>query len=225
MTTNCTCHPGTTCTSASQCATARELHFGAPAAEVPEAMTRFCPGCGSVGPVPDTFKDCCPDGVHARDIPEPLAQRCRDLFYLALEANTAAEPKQSTRLRGGVPTEAQIVAAARTLNKLSANSCNVDEADQWALYGNTFRAEAKAALESALTAAPQAPALDAGVVRDAWRLLETGDRIESADEVLHDDCVTWGSLVGWEVGATYNTTLFMPIRRKVLAAMSAQGGA
>lgn len=58
----------------------------------PEPVIRFCPGCGSVGPVPDTFKDCCPDGKHAREIPEPLAQRCRDLFYLALEANTAQEP-------------------------------------------------------------------------------------------------------------------------------------
>lgn len=217
MTTTCTCHPGTTCTSASQCATARELHFGAPAAEVPEAMTRFCPGCGSVGPVPDTFKDCCPDGVHARDIPEPLAQRCRDLFYLALEANTAAEPKQSTRLRGGVPTEAQIVAAARTLNKLSANSCNVDEADQWALYGNTFRAEAKAALESALTAAPQAPALDAGVVRDA-------ERYRFIRDANRSDCISH------EIGLFAMESLdkyvdaAMEDEKHMLAAMSAQAG-
>jgi len=73
------------------------------------------------------------------------------------------------------------------------------------------------------TAAPQAPALDA-VVRDAWRLLNTGDLIEPGDEVLHDDCVTWGPIVGWEVGVIYSTTVFVPMRRKVRAAMSAQAG-
>jgi hypothetical protein len=85
---------------------------------------------------------------------------------------------------------------------------------------------ARKAIEAAKAlAAPAAePELDAGVVRDAWRLLNTGDRIESADEVLHADCVTWGPIVGWEVGVIYSTTVFMPIRRKVAAAMSAQGG-
>ena len=119
---------------------------------------------------------------------------------------------QSTRLRGGVPDE-----AVQHVGNVLAR--------QHAVYLTTE--SVRSMLEGALTAAPQAPApeQDAGVVRDAWRLLETGDRIESADEVLHDDCVTWGSLVGWEVGATYNTTVFMPIRRKVAAAMSAQGGA
>lgn len=34
--TNCTCHPGTTCTSAASCATARELHYGARLQATPE---------------------------------------------------------------------------------------------------------------------------------------------------------------------------------------------
>lgn len=54
-----------------------------------EPMVRFCPGCGSVGPVPDEFKDCCPDGGRARMIPEPLANQCRDLFRLALDSAIA----------------------------------------------------------------------------------------------------------------------------------------
>ena len=31
-----------------------------------EPLTRFCPGCGSVGDVPAKYRDCCPDGSHAR---------------------------------------------------------------------------------------------------------------------------------------------------------------
>jgi hypothetical protein len=52
----------------------------------PEPMARFCPGCGSVGPVPEKYRDCCPDGDKARMIPEPLARHCHDLFHLALSA-------------------------------------------------------------------------------------------------------------------------------------------
>ncbi|WP_219209180.1 hypothetical protein [Variovorax boronicumulans] len=54
-----------------------------------EPATRFCPGCGSVGEVPDTFRDCCPDGARARVIPAALANHCRELFKLALGAASA----------------------------------------------------------------------------------------------------------------------------------------
>lgn len=68
--------------------------YTAPAPAVQgEKLVRFCPGCGSVGDVPDTFRDCCPDGSHARMIPENLAARCHDLFSLALDgvkADTAS---------------------------------------------------------------------------------------------------------------------------------------
>lgn len=56
-----------------------------PAEQEREPLTRFCPGCGSVGPVGAEFRDCCPDGGHARTIPESLAHKCRDLFQLAIE--------------------------------------------------------------------------------------------------------------------------------------------
>lgn len=58
----------------------------APQQATPETLTRFCPGCGSVGEVPDSFRDCCPDGAKARLIPASLAHHCRDLFILALGA-------------------------------------------------------------------------------------------------------------------------------------------
>ncbi|MEY4416721.1 MAG: hypothetical protein RIQ53_4014 [Pseudomonadota bacterium] len=58
-----------------------------------EPLTRFCPGCGSVGPVPDTYRDCCPDGSDARMIPERLAGKCRNLFLLALDAAAPVAPQ------------------------------------------------------------------------------------------------------------------------------------
>ncbi len=64
-----------------------------------EAMTRFCPGCGSVGPVPDPYHDCCPDGGKARMIPEPLARHCHDLFHLALSApGDALHPQRQSAI-------------------------------------------------------------------------------------------------------------------------------
>ena len=54
------------------------------AGPTPEPLTRFCPGCGSVGDVPDSYRDCCPDGAKARLIPTSLAHHCHDLFTLAL---------------------------------------------------------------------------------------------------------------------------------------------
>ena len=61
-----------------------------------DPAVRFCPGCGSVGAVPYTYKDCCPDGNHARMIPESLARRCNDLFYLALNAAQSASQEPVT---------------------------------------------------------------------------------------------------------------------------------
>lgn len=55
-----------------------------PVAVPAEPLVRFCPGCGSVGEVGPEFRDCCPDGSHARMVPESLAHRCHDLFQLAL---------------------------------------------------------------------------------------------------------------------------------------------
>lgn len=54
-----------------------------------EPMTRFCPGCGSVGDVPKKYRDCCPDGSNSRVIPEKLAKQCHDLFQGALQAAMA----------------------------------------------------------------------------------------------------------------------------------------
>lgn len=67
-----------------------------------ETLSRFCPGCGSVGPVEDKYRDCCPDGNQARMIPARLAEQCRDLFRLAIQplmadaaANDSSAPQPS----------------------------------------------------------------------------------------------------------------------------------
>lgn len=46
-------------------------------------------------------------------------------------------------------TQAQIVAAARALNKRHALLCNVNEADSWAIQGGDFLDDARAALDAA----------------------------------------------------------------------------
>jgi len=48
-----------------------------------------------------------------------------------------------------------------------------------------------------------------------YRLLRRDDKIERGDQILLDDCETWGELVGWEVGVRYNPAFFVPVRRPV----------
>jgi len=71
-----------------------------------EPLARYCPGCGSVGPVGDEYRDCCPDGNQARMIPARLAEQCRDTFRLAIQtlladaaANDRAAPRASEAVR------------------------------------------------------------------------------------------------------------------------------
>ena len=66
-----------------------DLPASVPSGEPAEPMARFCPGCGSMGDVPSTYRDCCPDGGKARVIPAALAESCRDLFKLALDGVAA----------------------------------------------------------------------------------------------------------------------------------------
>jgi hypothetical protein len=45
---------------------------------------RYCPECGSVGPVPKDKRDCCPDGNRAVTVPPEVAEQARAGFQLAL---------------------------------------------------------------------------------------------------------------------------------------------
>ena len=59
-----------------------------------EQLVRYCPGCGSIGPVEAKYRDCCPDGNEARQIPLALAEKCRATFKMAIEL--MIEAKQTT---------------------------------------------------------------------------------------------------------------------------------
>lgn len=63
-----------------------------PAAQQRESLIRYCPGCGSIGPVDySKHRDCCPDGNEARMIPQALAQKCHDTFRIAVSGSLQAE--------------------------------------------------------------------------------------------------------------------------------------
>lgn len=54
-----------------------------------EPLVRYCPGCGSIGPVDNKYLDCCPDGSDARMIPQALAEKCQHTFRSAIKKITA----------------------------------------------------------------------------------------------------------------------------------------
>ena len=56
-----------------------------------------------------------------------------------------------------LPTDAQVVAAARVLNKRAAEACNVDEEDSWKTYGEEYKDDAREALRAALATQPAQP--------------------------------------------------------------------
>jgi hypothetical protein len=50
-----------------------------------------------------------------------------------------------------------------------------------------------------------------------YRLLNYGEKIESGDTVLDDDCFTWHPITGWEVGMLWGGKFMMPMRRAIEA--------
>ena len=57
-----------------------------------------------------------------------------------------------------------------------------------------------------------------------YRLLDHHEVIELGDQVLNDDCQTWGGLVGWEVGMVYEPGVMVPIRRATTPAEAVSPG-
>jgi len=47
-------------------------------------LVRYCYECGSVGPVPESAIDCCPDGSHAVQVPWEVAQQASIGFIVWL---------------------------------------------------------------------------------------------------------------------------------------------
>lgn len=47
-------------------------------------LVRYCYECGTIGPVPEGARDCCPDGSHAVLVPKQVAEQARTGFELKL---------------------------------------------------------------------------------------------------------------------------------------------
>ena len=84
-----------------------------------EAFVRYCPGCGSIGPIENKYRDCCPDGNESRMIPHGLAEKCQVTFRFAIRdmlaeqaandtAPVAAQPSASTDLIAALRNQRQI---------------------------------------------------------------------------------------------------------------------
>jgi hypothetical protein len=107
-----------------------ERLFAHPPAAEPkgmEPMARFCPGCGSVGPVDAKYRDCCPDGSKARMVPAKFAEDCHDLFKLAIRGRHQAT--------AGAPAMTDIVKLKLAIYRISGGDFDAtdDEARQIAL--------------------------------------------------------------------------------------------
>lgn len=48
--------------------------------EPTEEMVRYCPECGHIGEVSESFHDCCPEGSSARVVPKQFAETCQKTF-------------------------------------------------------------------------------------------------------------------------------------------------
>jgi hypothetical protein len=49
-------------------------------------LIRYCPGCGSIGEVEATYRNCCPDGNLAFKVPHNFANACRATFKALIDS-------------------------------------------------------------------------------------------------------------------------------------------
>jgi hypothetical protein len=74
------------------------------AALAPCDTVRYCAGCGSVGDVPNTFRDCCPDGSSMSCyIPRKIAEQCHGTFRAAIAEITKVAPTSATSAHIAMP--------------------------------------------------------------------------------------------------------------------------
>lgn len=117
-----------------------------------ERLVRYCPGCGSVGPVKGEYLDCCPDGGEARMIPTPLAEKCRDTFKIAVKA-ILAESAVNEAMANHVPA----VTEEYTLRAMARNYTNRHSWDKLDSKTITAAADEIRALRAALAARAPLP--------------------------------------------------------------------
>lgn len=49
-------------------------------------LIRYCPGCGSIGEVEATYRNCCPDGQLAFKVPHNFARACQATFRALIDS-------------------------------------------------------------------------------------------------------------------------------------------
>ncbi|WP_241130719.1 hypothetical protein [Achromobacter xylosoxidans] len=131
--------------------TNKDRAFAAPQASA-ERLVRYCPGCGSVGPVGDEYRDCCPDGGEARMIPAPLAEKCRDTFKIAVKA-LRADAAANEAMGNQVPA----ITEEHTLRAMARNYTDRHSWDKLDSKTITAAADEIRALRAALAARAQLP--------------------------------------------------------------------
>jgi hypothetical protein len=133
-----------------------ELAFAATQASA-EPLARYCPGCGSVGPVGDEYRDCCPDGNQARIIPARLAEKCRDTLRLAIQAllsDAAANDGAAPQASEAVPDVNALMAAEyRQWIEWFHKGRDYDDFLKKCVFPKT---QARATIKQSLTVAPPA---------------------------------------------------------------------
>lgn len=125
--------------------------YAAPQANA-EPLVRYCPGCGSVGPVESEYRDCCPDGGEARMVPAPLAEKCRDTFKIAVKA-LRADAAANEAMANQVPA----VTEEYTLRAMARNYTDRHSWDKLDSKAITAAADEIRALRAALAARAQLP--------------------------------------------------------------------
>lgn len=58
----------------------------------PMEPVRYCPECGRIGEVGPGYRDCCPDGNHARQVPRVIAEQARQGFLASIPAAVGPAP-------------------------------------------------------------------------------------------------------------------------------------
>lgn len=76
-------------------------------------------------------------------------KQARQAAIAAIDAALSDPAAPVAQPAPGAPMDAQILAAARAMNKLAADACNVNEGDSWALYGESYIIDAAVVLKAA----------------------------------------------------------------------------
>lgn len=118
-----------------------------------ELLVRYCPGCGSVGPVESEYRNCCPDGGEARMVPAPLAEKCRDTFKIAVKA-LRADAAANEAMANQVPTATE----EHTLRAMARNYSDFHLWDKLDSKTIVAAADEIRALRAALATRAQLPA-------------------------------------------------------------------